>query len=122
MKVLHLINTLSAGGAELHLLTLCRYLKRRGVSLTVVWLREQVKGSRSLRSDFENEGIEVINLQMDSRYDVRLFSKVTALLKKEQPEILHTHLPRADLAGAFACFFYPSVSWISSVHGIYQDA
>ena len=122
MNVLHLINTLSAGGAELHLLTLCRHLKRRGVSVTVVCLREQVKDSRSLRSDFENEGIEVSNLQMDSRYDVRLFSKVATLLRRERPEILHTHLPRADLAGAFSCFFYPNVSRVSSVHGIYQDA
>ena len=122
MNVLHLINTLSAGGAELHLLTLCRHLKRRGVSVTVACLREQVQGSRPLRADFEKEGIGVINLQVDSRYDVRLFSKVAELLRKEQPDILHTHLPRADLAGAFACFVNPSVAWISSVHGIYQDA
>jgi glycosyltransferase involved in cell wall biosynthesis len=122
VKVLHLINTLSAGGAELHLLTLCRYLKRREISLRVACLREQVKGSRSLRADFEKEGIRVINLEVDSRYDVRLFSKVAGILRKEQPDILHSHLPRADLAGAFACFFYPSVAWVSSVHGIYDDA
>src|SRR4029077_18649319 len=122
MKVLHLINTLSAGGAELHLLTLCRYLKRREVSLRVACLREQFKGSRSLRADFEKDGISVINLQVDSRYDGRLFTTVARLVKKEQTDILHTHLPRADLAGAFACFFNPSVAWISSVHGIYDDA
>ena len=122
MNVLHLINTLSAGGAELHLLTLCRYLKRRDVSVTVACLREHVTGSRSLRAEFERECIKVINLQVDSRYDVRLLSRVTSLIRKEQPDILHTHLPRADLAGAFACFFNPSVAWISSVHGIYKDA
>ena len=63
MKVLHVINTLSAGGAELHLLTLCRHLRNRGIELAVACLREVVKGSRSLRPDFENENIRVINLK-----------------------------------------------------------
>jgi hypothetical protein len=51
-KVLHICNTLSAGGAELHLLTLCRYLKRLGVEKAVAYLKEG-RGSRPLRPDFE---------------------------------------------------------------------
>ena len=53
MKVLHLINTLSTGGAEIHLLTLCRELRRQGLEVIVACLKDQVKGSRPLRSDFE---------------------------------------------------------------------
>lgn len=52
MKILHLINTLSIGGAELHPLTLCQHLKKHGVEIVVACLREQVKDSRSLRLDF----------------------------------------------------------------------
>lgn len=121
MKVFHLINTLSAGGAELHLLTLCRYLKKQKVDLVVACLREQVKSSASLRPDFENEDIKVIHLQADSRYDSRFFGKVARLLTDEHPDILHTHLPRADLAGAFARFLNPSLVWVCSVHGIYSN-
>jgi len=50
MKVFHLINTLSVGGAEIHLLTLCRHLKRLGVETVVAYLKEG-KGSRPLRPD-----------------------------------------------------------------------
>ena len=122
MKVLHLINTLSAGGAELHLLTLCRHLKRYGVKVTVAYLREQVKDSRVLRPDFEKEGIKAVNLYADSRYNCGFLGRLICLLKAEQPDILHTHLPRADCAGALVRLLSPSVLWVSSVHDIYSKS
>jgi glycosyltransferase involved in cell wall biosynthesis len=122
MRILHLINTLSAGGAELHLLALCRYLKQHGVEMVVAYLREQVKDSRSLRLDFEREGIRVVRLQPDAPYDVRCVVALARLLKGEQPAILHTHLPRADLAGAFGHLLYPSVAWVCSIHAIYDQS
>src|SRR5437667_11091998 len=107
MKVLHLINTLSTGGAEMHLLTLCRYLKRQNVEIVVACLREHVKDSRSLRLDFEEEDIRVINLRADSRYDSLFLGKVARVLREERPDILQTHLPSADLADAFVRGFNP---------------
>ena len=121
MKVLHLINTLSTGGAEMHLLTLCRYLKRKNVEIVVVCLREHVKDSRSLRLDFEEEAIRVINLQADSRYDSLFLGRIARVLREERPDILHTHLPRADFAGAFARVFHPGLVWVCSVHAIYSE-
>jgi glycosyltransferase involved in cell wall biosynthesis len=122
MKVLHLINTFSAGGAELHLLTLCRYLKRGGMDVVVAYLREQVKDSRSLRPDFEKEGIRTVNLHADSRYNCSCLVRLVGLLKTEQPDILHTHLPRADCAGGIARLLSPSVLWVSSVHNIHSKS
>jgi glycosyltransferase involved in cell wall biosynthesis len=121
MKVLHLINTLSTGGAEMHLLTLCRHLKRQNVQIVVACLREQVKDSRSLRLDFEEEGIRVINLQADSRYDSLFLGRIARVLREERPDILHTHLPRADFAGAFTRVFHPGLIWVCSVHAIYSE-
>ena len=122
MKILHVINTLSAGGAELHLLTLCRYQKRQGIDLAVACFREKVTGSRSLRSDFEKEGIEVVNLQSDGRWDLRFIARLIRLLKLERPDILHTHLPRADFAGAFARLFCSDIVWVCSLHNIYNSS
>jgi glycosyltransferase involved in cell wall biosynthesis len=122
VKILHLINTLSAGGAELHLLTLCRHLKRQGLEPVVACLREQVGGSRSLRDDFEDEGIRVIRLETDGRFDLRSISRLAALVAKERPNILHTHLPRADIAGACRRLLHPSVPWICSVHDIHDNS
>jgi glycosyltransferase involved in cell wall biosynthesis len=122
MKVLHLINTLSAGGAELHLLTLCRHLALQGVEPVVACLREQVKGSRSLRADFESAGIRVVNLHADHRYDLRFIPAVAGLIRRERPALLHTHLPRADLVGAFRRFFDLPVPWVCSVHDIHDQS
>ena len=121
MKVLQLINTLSTGGAEMHLLTLCRYLKRQNVEIVVACLRELVKDSRSLRLDFEEEDIRVINLQADSRYNSLFLGRITRVLREERPDILHTHLPRADFAGAFARVFHSGLVWVCSVHAIYSE-
>ena len=121
MKVLQLINTLSTGGAEMHLLTLCRYLKRQNVAIVVACLREHVKNSRSLRLDFEEEDIRVINLQADSRYNSLFLGRITRVLREERPDILHTHLPRADFAGAFARVFHSGLVWVCSVHAIYSE-
>ena len=121
MKVLQLINTLSTGGAEMHLLTLCRYLKRQNVEIVVACLREHVKDSRSLRLDFEEEDIRVINLQADSRYNSLFLGRITRVLREERPDILHTHLPRADFAGAFARVFHSGLVWVCSVHAIYSE-
>jgi len=121
VKVLHLITTLSGGGAEFHLLTLCRYQKKQGMEVVVACLSEFGKDGRSLRRDFENEGIRVIRLCDGHRFELRSFSRIVRLVETEQPNIFHTHLPRADLVGAFARFLNPSVVWVCSVHGIYSD-
>ncbi len=120
MKVLHLINTLSAGGAELHLLTLCQHLKRLGVESAVAYLKEG-RGSRPLRSDFETAGLSVFHLGGDGVSLVRPLLRLHRLLKQEKPDILHTHLPRADLLGFLVRLSGFSGSWICSVHGIYAN-
>jgi len=104
----------------LHLLTLCRHLRDRGVEPVVACLRERVVGSRSLRRDFEASGIRVADLGAAGRYDSRFFGRIMRLVAAEQPDILHTHLPRADMAGAFVKFRRPSIVWVSSVHAVYS--
>ena len=121
MKILHLINTLSAGGAELHLLALCRYLKKHGIDVSVACLRENVRGSRPLRADFEAENIPVISLAGESRYSVGFLGRLLTLVRRARPDILHTHLPRADIAGALAGRAGGAPPLICSVHGIYRD-
>jgi glycosyltransferase involved in cell wall biosynthesis len=122
LKVLHLINSLSAGGAELQLLTLCRELKRRGVDVIVGCLREKVNGNRSLRPDFEAAGILVVDLQADGRYDWRFPARVVSLIERERPDMLHTHLPRADFAGAIARLLGRAPKWVCSLHAVYAES
>ena len=120
MKIFHLINTLSTGGAELHLLTLCGAQKRQGLEPVVAYFKEHVQGSRSLRRDFEALGIPVFPLQADSAYDFRFLSYLRSLTKVITHDILHTHLPRADLAGWLVRIAGLHIPWIVSIHDIYS--
>jgi len=43
-------------------------------------------------------------------------------MREEKPDILHTHLPRADLVGAIGHFFYASIPWVCSIHAIYGES
>jgi len=120
-KILHLINTLSAGGAELHLLTLCRHLKHHGVEVRVAYLKEG-RGSRPLRPDFEAAGIPVFYLGGEGVDLIRPWLRLHRLLKQEKPNILHTHLPRADLLGFLTRLSGFSGSWVCSVHDIHSKS
>ena len=121
MKVLHLINTLSAGGAELHLLTLCKHLRQFGVDSQVAYLKE-VKGSRLLKKDFESTGIEVFHLKGEGTKIILPSFQLRRFLKVGRTDILHTHLPRADLVGFIAKINGFSGSWVTSVHDIYSKS
>jgi glycosyltransferase involved in cell wall biosynthesis len=121
MKVLHVINTLAAGGAELHLLTLCRGLRSHGVDLAVAFGRESIGDSRSLRADFEKAGIRTIKAGAERRYDPSFPVKILRVLGAERPDIVHSHLTRADLATAIAGRLIGSPPWIVSVHGLHDD-
>jgi glycosyltransferase involved in cell wall biosynthesis len=52
---------------------------------------------------------------------VRPWLQLHRLLKQEKPDILHTHLPRADLLGFLTRLSGFSGSWVCSVHGIYAN-
>ncbi|MEM2057657.1 MAG: glycosyltransferase family 4 protein [Thermoproteota archaeon] len=121
MKILHFINTLSAGGAELHLLTLSQHLKRAGLEVVVAYLKDS-KGIRHLRADFEDEGIQVMPLEGKRPWDARYLMRAARLVQSEQPDVIHTHLPRADAVGFFIHLLIPSVPWICSVHDIYSKS
>ena len=62
----------------------------------------------------------VFNLGADSRYNMSFLSRL-GFSETTAPDILHTHLPRADIAGALISRVLNSTAFICSVHGIYRD-
>jgi glycosyltransferase involved in cell wall biosynthesis len=118
MHVLHVCNSIMAGGAELHLLTLCRQLQARGIRQTVTYLHDRPV-SRNLKSEFEAAGIETIKVAANGRYNVTFPFAVAAAAARTHPDILHTHLPRADLAGGWVKLRRPGLPWIVSMHNVY---
>jgi|GEM_PF-883929 len=122
MKVVHVINTLAVGGAELHLLTLVKHLNRLGVENVVICLRDKDRDGRPLTPDFEQNNVKVINVRAYSRWNATFPIKVYNAVRKEKPDVVHTHLPRPHLAGYFAKFMSPSTPWVASVHNVYGNS
>jgi glycosyltransferase involved in cell wall biosynthesis len=123
MDVLFVTNTLHRGGAEAHLLLLGKGLRSRGVGCEVAFLRSAVEGgSVDMRDAFERAGIRSHYLACERFYDLRAGVRLNRLLKARKWDVLHSHLPRADVAAAMCRLSSRSVRWISTLHHPYDNA
>jgi glycosyltransferase involved in cell wall biosynthesis/ribosomal protein S18 acetylase RimI-like enzyme len=93
-KVVYLITGLYVGGAEKLLLHHVRCLDRRRFEPLVVTLR-----GGDLVEEFSAAGVRVVDLAMRSALDIGAVLRLRALIQRERPQILHTHLFHADLLG-----------------------
>lgn len=99
MKIVHLITTLDVGGAEKHLLWLGGGQAARGHEVHVVWL----KGQGSLTGAFEEAGMQVHHVGFDGAGQLlAAVNGLVALLRRLAPDLVHTHLLKADALGALA--------------------
>ena len=120
MRLVYLINSLGAGGAERHLLNLTRDMVRRGYSVWVVVLKKEVRGGASFMDrEFIAAGAEVVFLQTFALGDFGRWLSLIGLLRRLPPDIIHSHLPRADLAASVAKIALPALRWVSTIHDAY---
>ena len=94
--ILHVITTISRGGAENQLLVLAGEQVASGEKVSVLYLKD----NPDLEEDFTNLGVEVIS-QFANLNPLRQ----TVLIRKyisNQNMIIHAHLPRAELITRFS--------------------
>lgn len=116
MKVFHLIATLGYGGAEILLTALLPYLKQRGVDVAVVSLSHDMP----LQDRFRADGIPLHSLGHQGtvyslRGMARSYRRLRDLLKRERPDVLHSHLYLPDLIARLAA--PRSCSLMTTLHG-----
>jgi glycosyltransferase involved in cell wall biosynthesis len=120
MRILYLINSLSAGGAEIHLLALAREMIKRGHTVHVcVLTRETVGGARNLTQEFIQTGAEITFLSdslANILQEVVRWVRLYRFVKVYQPDLLHSHLPRSDFAGVIIKKIFPRCVWICTLH------
>ena len=121
MKICHVINSLSGGGAETHLLDLVHAQKNQGHSVTVIPTGPDKKNMKSLEQEFQDISDNVLRLYFPILLNFYSYIKFFKNLKDEQYDIVHTHQPRSD----FMFFILKSFTgikakWIVSIHGKYD--
>lgn len=98
MRIAQIITTLDVGGAEKQLLLLCRGLQRQGHDVFVGC----IKKPGPLLKAFAAEQIPVRCFDQSFAADVRTLAAVKKWLKEIRPDIVHTHLFKADFYGGIA--------------------
>jgi glycosyltransferase involved in cell wall biosynthesis len=94
MKILHLIDTLEVGGAEKSLLDIYRRFHTTDVVMCHIY-----PGDR-LKSQYEEAGIRVLSLNVQGKYGFpAAIRKVTGVIQREKPDLVHTTLYRSNLIG-----------------------
>lgn len=123
MKIMYVVNSFGAGGAERHLLAVVSYMIRSGHSVLVVALTRKVSGgAKNLLEDFIMAGAKTEILDqafLGYFFDPGRWFVLRKLANRWNPDIVHSHLPRADLATSFVKRMMPGIVWISTVHDAY---
>lgn len=106
LKVLQVINTINRGGAENHLVSLVKQQVARGYNVTVAYLQGDGYWEAMLRS----LGVEVVDLGLGPRRygDIRPAIRLRSLIRELKPDIVHAHLPPAELYTRLALLSFSS--------------
>ncbi|MBD3244584.1 MAG: glycosyltransferase [Candidatus Moranbacteria bacterium] len=98
IKIIHVIINLESGGAERHLLDVISHSNRSKFEHQVIVLKE----AGLLQVEFKKKKIKTYILGQKTKASLSLLLKVTKILKREQPQIVMTHLFGGHLYGRLA--------------------
>ena len=114
VKIVYVISQLSYGGAETSLLDICNYIDSNTFDITVI----SVLKSDTLQNLFKkNKKIKVISLNFKSRYNIFIILMLGLRLFCLKPDIIHTHLPVANIYTRFFSLFIKS-NYICTRHTV----
>lgn len=106
MKVLHLITRLDRGGAPKVFFRLVRGLKERGVQVVIACgpsrdpQEDPTRFSRTTGISFHL--LPSLRRDISPLHDLLAFWEIISLIKRERPQLLHTHTTKAGILGRLA--------------------
>lgn len=113
LRILHVITSLARGGAQAHLLELIRGQKRLGHEVELAFFKD---------ADMVPDFSQVVplpfitHLGMGQVSVAALLGRLWGIVSSFKPDVLHTHLLKADAYGAIAGHFGSARVTISSKH------
>lgn len=111
--VLHLIDGLKIGGAEILLRELSVGLVRRGFHVSIGY-----SSSGPLVQELAALGLPLTRLPRLMRIDPLLFFGMISLIRRESPQIVHTHLFKSDFHGRLAARIAGTPVVVSTLHSV----
>jgi glycosyltransferase involved in cell wall biosynthesis len=98
-KLLMVVNALHVGGGERFLVGLATGLDAERWDVTVCVMKSH---DGPLVAELEDAGVRVVTIDRSGRKDVGAFGRLVGLVRRERPDIVHTHMFTANLWGTVA--------------------
>ena len=119
MKILFLIQNLEPGGCERQLITLANGLHKAGTSVAVAVFYP----GGSLEEELAQAGVRIIQLRKRGRWDIAGFLwRTFRAVKREEPDVLYSFLPVANLVASLLGAFLPGVRVVWGVRASAVDS
>jgi glycosyltransferase involved in cell wall biosynthesis len=118
--VLHVQKVKGLGGSERHLLDLLPALAREGHEVRM-YIATTGEADRFL-VELQRRGVDTRAVPAGPHVNPLLFARLSAEVRRYQPDLVHTHLLHADLHGQPAARMWgvPAVSSVHSAHKFYR--
>lgn len=114
MKIVHLVPTLHPGGPEIGLSDLAGAAREVGIDMHVIAIASTSDTTEV--SALRRAGVPVDELGL-APWDPRAVTHTARLLRKNHADLVHTHLPQADVVGASAAL-RNRIPAVSTLHRI----
>lgn len=98
LRILHVITTINRGGAENHLVDLVIGQLNAGTEVSVAYM----KGDGYWRDKLISAGCSVLPLGLRRYGEIKPLVRLGRLLREFQPDIVHAHMPPAELYSRLA--------------------
>ena len=116
IKILYLITGLKTGGAEMILHNLVKGLDKRKFEPIVVSIIPVAEIGKKI----QGLGVKILSLNARFKHNSFIFFRLISILKKEKPQILHSHLFHAIFLGRVTGRICKVPIIISSIHSEYM--
>ena len=114
MKILEIIPSLSSGGAERFTVDLCNELSKNNEVYLVVLFSLDNNKLAFYKNDISSR-VNVISLNKKKGFDFRIHFKIYKLIKKINPDVVHTHLA-AFVYSQLTILLYRKAKYFHTVH------
>jgi len=117
MKILYIITKSNWGGAQKNVFELASAMKERGHTVSVALGGEGILQKKLEDISIKTYPISDLGRDISTKKDFASFRQIYSIIKREKPDVLHLHSPKAAGMGALAGRLQKIKSIIVTVHG-----